>query len=160
MALTAEQTISIWRYEPDTGLFFWLVSPKYDIIVGSRAGYFDGKYWRLSYKGKTYKASRVAWLIMTGDWPPDQIDHANRVRIDDRFDNLRLATNAENCRNRSARSDNKLGVKGVYRGRYSFIAQICVDGSNVRLGAFNSLEDAKAAYDSAAAKLHGEFARI
>lgn len=139
--LTAEEAKGIWRYDPDTGYFFWLISPKYDVLIGDRAGYFDGKYWRLRYKKKNYKASRVAWLVMTGSWPLDQIDHINRVKADDSFCNLREATNQENCNNRKVRSDNSLGISGICGDRSGF--SVYRRGNYV--GHFKDLEQAKIA---------------
>lgn len=158
--LTLEVAADIWSYDQDTGYFFWKTSPKYDIAVGSRAGWHDGKYWRLRYRQKNYKASRVAWLMMTGGWPKDQVDHINGSKLDDRFINLREATNAENCRNRPLRKDNKLSAKGVHKTRYAYVAQVSVDGARTGLGSFRTREAAKAAYNTAALKLHGKFARL
>ena len=161
--LTKEIAESIWKYDPDTGYFFWKISPKYDVFVGDRAGNFDGKYWRLAYKQKNYKASRVAWLMVTGSWPESQIDHINGNKTDDRFKNLRSATNAQNCRNRSRR-DNKLGTKGVWRSakrcKYEFTSSIQIDGKRIYLGTFSTIHEAKLAYDKAAKQVHGEFARL
>ncbi len=156
--LTAEVASQIWRYDPQTGFFFWLISPRYDVLVGDRAGNFDGKYWRLRYKHKNYKASRVAWLMVYGEWPTLQVDHINGIKTDDRITNLRQASNSENLRNRPATKKNKLGVKGVSRTRYSYVAQISVNGENKRLGSFKTVEAAKQAYNKAAIVLHGEYA--
>lgn len=159
-ALTAEIARALWRYEPETGYFFWIGAPRVGIKAGGRAGSFDGRYWRLQHAGKYYKASRVAWLVVTGAWPNHQIDHINRDKTDDKFCNLREATNAQNCRNRSTRKDNKLAATGVCRTRYAFVSKIYADGKGHHLGSFRSLAEAKAARDVAAARLHGDFAKL
>lgn len=160
MSLTASEARDIWSYDPETGDFFWKISPKYDIPAGLRAGSFDGKYWRLNFKGRVYKASRVAWLYMTGLWPVHQIDHINGGKADDRFSNLREATNAQNSLNRKVKTSNKLGVKGVHKKRYGFVAQAVIGGRYVLNKQFRTLEAAKAAYDAAVAKAHGQYARL
>lgn len=50
----------------------------------------DG-YIILKIKGEQYKAHRIAWLLATGEYPKCEIDHINRDKTDNRFENLRLA---------------------------------------------------------------------
>jgi HNH endonuclease len=50
-----------------------------------------------------YRAGRLAWLYMTGEWPKNQIDHINRDKADNRFCNLRDVTQTENMRNKAPR---------------------------------------------------------
>lgn len=157
--LTAEIARNIWDYNPNTGHFYWKCNPSRSVVAGDRAGNFDGKYWRLQYKGKMYKASRVAWLYMTGSWPSEQIDHIDNDKRNDAFRNLREATNAENCRNRRCRSDNALGLKGVHQTKQGFVAQLFMSGKYVFTGVYASPEEAKLAYDTAAAQFHGVYAR-
>lgn len=89
------------------------------------------------------------------------VDHANGDLSDNRRSNLRLCTHAENMRNRKVSKANKLGLKGVYfdlhRGKY--VAQIKFEGRRYRLGRFDTVDAAKFAYDEAARRLHGKFAR-
>ena|SRR6266436_2436775 len=158
--LTADLAHQIWNYDPDTGHFFHKKAPRYGITIGDRAGHFNGKYMMLRFKGREYKCARVAWLMMTGKWPEHQIDHINGGRLDDRFENLREATNAQNCRNRGVRSNNLTGVKGVATSRYGYTSTITANGRKRYLGYFPSIDAAKVAYDAAANELHGDFARI
>ncbi|MGB4781054.1 HNH endonuclease [Candidatus Methylomirabilis sp.] len=160
MALSLEQAKAIWRYDPETGHFFWLVSPSRKIVIGNRAGHqIDGR-WRLYFDGKGYKAGRVAWLFMTGEWPSSEIDHINRQPLDNRFVNLRPATRLENSRNTS-RAVGVLGVKGVVQIANSdrYFSRIRIGRKKrLHLGCFDTIEEAKAAYDAAVIKYHGEFA--
>lgn len=151
---------TLWLYEPDSGKFFWRVKASRGSNIGDRAGWFDGRYWRLRYKKKNYKASRIAWLVMTGNWPENLIDHINQNKTDDRWFNLRQANKSENQRNRSARKDNKLGIKGIHKTKYGFMAQNVVEGKQVLAKHFKSLEQAKTAYVESVVNHHGEFAYI
>lgn len=160
-ALTQEIVRSIWDYDQDTGYFYWKIKPRYRIEIGSRAGFYDTGigYWRLRYKGKSYKASRVAWLYVTGVWPKNQIDHKNLKKTDDRFSNLRDATNAENCMNKGLRCDNKTGSKGVFKRNGVFIASIMANGSGISKS-FKSQQEAENFYKQEAIKRHGDFVRM
>lgn len=90
-----------------------------------------------------------------------QVDHINGNRLDNRKDNLRLATNAQNGANQKRSSRNKTGAKGVYfhkqRGKYC--AMIGHNGKHRHLGLFPDIAAASAAYDEAARRAFGEFAK-
>ncbi len=90
-----------------------------------------------------------------------QVDHINGNRLDNRRSNLRLATNAENGANQMLSSKNTTGAKGVYfhRQRKKYCAMICSNGRREHLGLFSNIEAASAAYDAAARRLFGEFAK-
>jgi hypothetical protein len=89
------------------------------------------------------------------------IDHINGNGLDNRLENLRVATFSQNMHNRGAYSNNATGFKGVHCvgafGKHS--AQIQVNGKKVHLGLHTTPLDAAIAYDKAARELHGEFAR-
>lgn len=93
------------------------------------------------------KAHRVVWLLHTGSWPVDQIDHINGVRNDNRPVNLRDVSNTDNQRNMKRRADNTSGVNGVWwdKDRCRWRASIRVSGRSKHLGLFVNLSDAKTA---------------
>ena len=90
----------------------------------------------------------------------DHIDPSKT--LDNRRHNLRVSTNAENCRNRRTHSTNKSGYKGVswHKASGKWRPQICINGKRQNLGGFDNPTEAYAAYCAAARRLHGEFARF
>ena len=90
--LTAEYVRKLLIYNPDTGEF-----TRYH--NGTRADYFSRHRWLLDVvkiDGKNYPAHRIAWLIQTGEWPKEQIDHRDMDRANNKWDNLREATHGQN----------------------------------------------------------------
>jgi hypothetical protein len=85
------------------------------------------------------------------------IDHINHNRLNNRKNNLRICSNAQNTQNRRKQSNNKTGLKGVFYNSKYIRASITVNGNVIHLGYFNSKEEAGRTYDKAALKYHGEF---
>jgi hypothetical protein len=157
--ITAEEARTIWRYDPETGFFFWLVKPPHSTRqIGDRAGSDNGRGNRLCWRAKYYRAARVAWLMVTGEWPIE-VDHEDTDPWNDKWDNLREATRSQNSANKGAYVTNKLGVKGVCFHKKGFQASIGFGPNYEYLGRFQSVDQAKAAYDAAAFKRYGDFAR-
>jgi hypothetical protein len=86
---------------------------------------------------------------MTGRWPDNEMDHINRVATDDRWQNLRAATRAQNEWNKDKYRNNKSGVKGVYFRDGKWIAGIRRNGTRQILGRFLTVQEAAAAYQQA-----------
>ncbi len=132
------------EYKPDTGLFFWKKGIK-GRKKGSKAGHLskDG-YVDIRIKHRLYPAHRIAWLMMTGKWPDNFIDHINRIKSDNRFINLREATKAQNSQNTNIQSNNTSGYKGVvwHKPNKNWCAQIHVNKKHIHLGSFKNLQDA------------------
>ena len=167
--LTADHVRSILDYDPLTGIFRWKVrsdvaskwadrwNRRYagSIAGGPRTG---GDILIRIFK-RHYAAHRLAWLYMTRDWPTNDIDHKNTIKSDNRFENLRPATDTQNNCNVGPRRHNTSGYKGVTKHKNKWVAQICYRGNHIYLGIFTTREEAAAAYREAARQLHGEFAR-
>jgi hypothetical protein len=147
-------------YDPDTGLFFWKVSKRG--IRRPQAGCFAGGYTVIQFDGVRYRAHRLAWFYVHGEWPAHEVDHINGIRSDNRIENLRLATHAENLRNQKLQARNTSGCKGVAfdRSRNKWMAQIHVAGKNINLGRFDTLNEASDVVKRARLQHHGEFARV
>ncbi len=91
---------------------------------------------------------------------PNQGDHRNGDTLDNRRSNLRICTQSQNKKNARKRRDNTSGVKGVDFHAGKWRVRINENGQSVYVGKYNSKEDARNAYRTAATRLHGEFAHL
>jgi HNH endonuclease/AP2 domain len=167
--ITAKQARELLEYDPDTGVLTWkrrAEVTREDRIFNARfaekpAGYRDVRYVSVRIGKVNYYAHRLIWLIVTGKWPDAEIDHANREGHDNRLFNLREATHSQNSANRKTRATSKSGVKGVrwHDETKKWMAYIRINGRQVYLGLFSTVEAASAAYAKAASDTHAEFAR-
>lgn len=161
--LTADQARELLTYDPETGSFFWRVRRGHRFAPGDLAGtVLANGYVHIGVRRRYYKAHRLAWLMMTGNWPADLIDHVNCVRTDNRWSNLREATRSQNAANARLAHHNSTGFKGVsfHKKHQRWQANIRADGKYRYLGLFDSPEAAHAAYSRAANQHFGEFARL
>lgn len=154
--LTAERLRELLSYDPATGEFLRLATPRNASKAGDVAGCVVDGYRRISVDGRQYQGHRLAWLHAHGRWPADQIDHVNGIRDDNRLCNLREATNAENLQNLTARSNSRSGLLGVswHARAGKWMGQITHNRKLHYLGLFATAEEAHVAYLEAKAKLH------
>lgn len=156
MIPTIEQVKAHLDYNPETGAFT-RKNGGGGVTAGSPAGGKDAYGHRtISVCGKRMRAARLAWAIMTGEWPEGDVDHINRVKDDDRWCNLRLASRSQNCANTLAKN----GMKGAtwVAAKRKWKAQIRISGKNTHIGYFDSELDAHEAYKKKAVEHFGEFA--
>ena len=104
LTLDATMLRKLLEYDPETGLFTNLIRRGPRSLEGTIAGsLMCNGYIELMLNGSHYKASRLAWLYMTGEWPKYEIDHINRIRHDNRWDNLRDVSHKDNLTNRGGK---------------------------------------------------------
>ena len=142
-----------------TGMRFVIDRTDYPLVshykwVANRAGYF------LASTGQRDEHIFLHRLIMN---PPAglYVDHIDGDKSNCRRSNLRICTKTENNRNVGLTSNNQSGYKGVHwaadRGKWR--AEITVDRDHIRIGSFDSAEEAARAYDEYALFCFGEYAK-
>jgi hypothetical protein len=139
MELTQSYLKSVLYYEPETGEFTFLLHSR-KAKIGSLAGCIDRRGYRVIRMGKkNYSLHRLAFLYMTGWFPPYEVDHVNGVRHDNRWANLRAVTARENMKNRQLSKNNTSGIIGVgwHSRSNKWQAYIAIDGALHHLGRFS-----------------------
>lgn len=163
MRLTHERLLDVLDYNKATGSFFWKKRISIRIKIGNSAGAIrrDGRRI-ITIDGETFYAYRLAWFYVTGLMPVDTLDHINGNSSDDRIENIRPATIAENNQNiRRPRQANRAGYLGVHWSKkyQTYVSQIMANGKRTHIGHFKTAEDAHQAYLEAKRKQH-EFCTI
>lgn len=160
--ITASRLRKLLAYDPETGVFTNLVWRSSNAPAGAVAGSPNCRgYQNIHIDGSRYLAHRLAWLYMTGEWPKDRIDHRDTDNTNNRWLNLREATQSQNVANAKKRFDNTSGYKGVgwSHSLQKWRAEIKVNHRRVHLGVFDQAEDAHVAYILASKHFFGDFAR-
>ena len=148
------------NYDELTGIFTWINSENPKIKNGDVAGSVNRNgYCYIGLYGEVYRAHRLAWLYITGKNPTAQIDHINGNKADNRFENLREASNLKNTRNRNLNSNNKSGYRGVSWASHAnkWVAHAMSKGKRKKLGYFDTALQASKAFQAYAKRNHGKF---
>lgn len=139
--MTQHRLKELLSYDPDTGIFTWIKRSN------NTAGAVDAYgYTVIRIDTVLYKAHRLAWLYMHGEFPAGNLDHINQVKSDNRIDNLRVVSQSQNMQNLA-------GVKGISwdKTRAKWCARIKVMYKDIYLGRFINKDDAIAARKAAEA---------
>ena len=132
----------------ENGELYWKISPKIGVRKGDQAGYIEPRGYRvIKILGQKYKAHQLVFLYHYG-YIPKFIDHINNNKIDNRIENLREATRAQNNQNAVIRKDNKCGVKGVCYDKKTkkWLAQLQHNKQKIR-EKYDTFEEAKEAIE-------------
>ena len=143
-SISREEVLQLLDYDAHTGCFYWKQGRK-GCTQGSLAGSVKSTGYRaIKIAGVYYQAHRLVWLVETGEMPKGVIDHIDRNRTNNRFQNLRDTSVIENNRNVSLSSRNQTGVVGVSFDdeRNQWRASISVDGKSYSTR-HNSLQEAQ-----------------
>jgi len=160
--LTQEELKRIIHYNPETGVFTNRLFRNPRALEGQVVGTVDGKgYLHTMIDKKIYRLHRLACLYMTGV-VPKYVDHKDRVRVNNAWNNLRSATCRDNSGNSGIPSHNTSGFRGVSRNSKSgkWHAQIKINGKQTYLGRFDTPGEAAVRYNEAAKEHFGEFATL
>jgi hypothetical protein len=159
-------------YSPETGILKWrerdphhFASPRLwrswnTQFAGKDVGWINANgYLATRIQGPSFLVQRVIWKLVTGNEPPEQIDHIDGNRINNRWKNLREIDAIQSAHNRGMHKSNKVGMKGVSKRGNTYIARIHPRGEVVYLGTFKTPEEASKAYEEASKHIFGEFYR-
>ncbi len=168
----------VFAYDPETGNLIWKEGPP--SFFKRRGGLHDRRKGRARFvgkvvgnriqkgphrisvstkhEGKTWLLHRIVWQMHNGEIPAGMsIDHINGNPWDNRIENLRLATHAQNMKNQKLRSDSKSKIKGVYYTGHGWKAVMVVGGKKKYLGTFEHKSIAASTYAKATLMYHGKF---
>ena len=155
-SITQAELKELLDYDPETGVFRWKVCRG-----GKRIGQIAGclhhsGYIYIEINEKPYGAHRLAWLYLYGELPELEVDHEHGLRCDNRAENLRLASDAQQAQNKAVYKNSTTKLPGVgfhkMSGKYS--ARLTVDGKDLWLGLFDTIEEAWEARVRAKEKYH------
>jgi hypothetical protein len=155
--LTQSELKCLLHYDPKTGMFTRIFKSSNNVKIGDIAGGIHNKgYISISVLGKVYLAHRLAWLYIYGEFPKEQIDHVNGVRVDNRIINLRECNQYQNNQNLICRKNVTSKYIGVSwdEKRNKWRATIYVNGRQKYLGRFATELEAFNAYLNAKLKFH------
>ena len=151
---------SYLAYDANNGALTWKIN-RYRNKAGDVVSTVSNSgYLVVEINRRKYQAHRLIWAIYYGHFPRGQIDHINRIRTDNRIENLRDVLGNENHLNCGLRKDNTSGFKGVsYAKRENkWRAYLRVNGKLKHLGFFETPELANAAYKNAFNEIYPNFA--
>jgi hypothetical protein len=146
------------RFDYVDGKLFWKKCQKISLI-GKRAGTKHIKGYRAINMAKRSYLEHIIIFMFHHGYIPEQVDHINGIRDDNRIENLRASNQSQNLWNSCQKQKTQTGVKGVRKFGEKYQARITVNLKVIHLGTYKTLELATTAIQQARKLHHGEFAR-
>ncbi|MBX9902143.1 MAG: HNH endonuclease [Burkholderiaceae bacterium] len=142
--ITQSELKEIVFYDQSTGHFVWrkrFRKSTGDDVAGSL---FKNGYVYIQISNKSYRAHRLAWLYVYGNFPALYLDHINGDRSDNRIGNLREVSCSENMKNQRIGVKNTSGYLNIswQKSRLKWSVGLKVNGKSINVGRFDSLDDA------------------
>ncbi len=145
-SLSQERLKELLHYCPDSGIFTWLsaTNKNKEWRIGMNAGNLDNGYIWIKINSVKYPASRLAFLYVTGSFPEFEVDHKDHTRNNNKWDNLRHVTRADNSKNQTIHRNNTSGFNGINwrKNRNRWLVRIAVNGKRIYIGMFVNIKDA------------------
>jgi hypothetical protein len=159
---TVERLREIFNYDPYEGVLRWKErrpGVNKNLIAGIPCR--PGGHVVVRIGKQLFPAHRIIWKIVTGQEPPDYIDHIDMNRTNNKWANLRTATNSQNMMNVGLIRSNTSGYKNVYWHAQSgkWMVSVKLNGKSHSFGLYTTKEDAVKVARFERVRLHGEFAR-
>lgn len=147
------------------GGLYWKIKHSRGVTIGQRAGCYSAFHNRRSirFNGVLYKEYNLIWIYHNGDIPIGlEVDHIDRDPMNNRIENLRLGTHAQNGYNLSISKKNTSGYKGVSfnKKKNMWESALMFNYKRIALGFFDDKNEAAKAYNEGARKYYGEFANL
>lgn len=159
--VTKELLQELFSY--DNGNLYWKNVKSKKVKTGQKVGSTDRHgYMRTSIKNKIYSIHRLIWIFHYGEIKDNYIiDHKDRNILNNKIENLRLATHSQNTQNSGKRSDNKSGYKNVFwaKDKNKWRVRCYTLGKSKNGGYYDCLDDAAIAATALRKKVFGEFAQ-
>lgn len=156
MNITKEYLQEVFDYTD--GHLYWKVNRGSNKMIGIKAGCLYKGYIRIRLHDKKYGEHQLIWLYHYGQIP-EQIDHIDGDKSNNKIENLRIATTLQNNQNAGLRKDNTTGIKGVCRGyKDKWQVHVRINGKKTYFGSYDDIELAELVAIEARNKYHGIFA--
>lgn len=155
--MNAELAHHLFRY--NDGKLYWRVCLNNRAPIGSEAGSYNphNKRRTVRVEGKLYYIHRLIYLMHHG-YVPLEVDHIDTDRRNNKIENLRAATPAQNQRNKPIQRNNTSGHKNIRKKNGKWTVELKVNGKSKYFGQHEDLEIAVLVASEARDKYYGEFA--
>lgn len=136
--------ILLWKERPHTHFNSFQTWRMWNArFAGDQSGTVEQKYLRVLLNKVPYLVHRIIFKMHHNE-EPEEIDHINRIRSDNRIDNLRAANAYLNQNNKSNNLSKRSGHSGITwdKSKDKWKAQTRLQGKQLYVGLFNSIPEA------------------